>query len=99
MLIETQLVNGINYRFTFRNSNGNLTQRVVYSPFEGLPPLNSTDIPLIGAPKQIEPSQRILDLIYAKYPQVKGYFISGMESQIVAGTLYRVGFQKNVEND
>jgi hypothetical protein len=36
-----------------------------------------------------------LQAVYGAYPEVKSYYISGVEKQVVAGMNYKIGLQSN----
>lgn len=107
-MTETQVVSGTNYRFTFRNSDGTLTQIVMYISLAGIIPDNAqkpSDGSVVAAPVPIGGGWRVvtdpnnyadpLKAVYDSYPEVKPYYVSGVESQVVAGRNFRIGLQKN----
>lgn len=84
MLTETQVVAGMNYRFTFRNTDGTFNQIVIYIPIGGalevfpasagsiLPRL--APIPISGGWTPVTALRSALDAlnaVYKQHPQVK----------------------------
>jgi hypothetical protein len=103
VLTETQVVNGINYRFTFRSADGSLVQVVIYVPILLIVPSGTTNVtvtatPNVGGYVEVSSSSEYLAALIAinkQYPQAKSYSIVGVEEQIVAGKNFRVGLQSN----
>jgi hypothetical protein len=108
-MTETQVVAGTNYRFTFRNRDGTLSQIVTFISLGGIIPDDARrpgDSAVVAAPLPIggggwravtDPSNyaQPLNAVYNAYPEVKSYFVSGVETQVVAGRNFRIGLQKN----
>lgn len=102
------MVAGTNYRFTFRNSDGTLTQIVTYISLGGIVPDDArrpSDSSVVAAPVLISGGWRSvtdpnnyadpLKAVYDAYPEVRPYLVSGVESQVVAGQNYKFGLQRN----
>lgn len=105
------MVAGTNYRFTFRNKDGSLTQVVIYVPLGGfivLTPDSSQTGPVFAPPPlvgggwsevtDLSAALGALNAIYQQNPEVKNFYVSGVESQVVAGTNFRVGLQNDSDD-
>lgn len=80
VLTETQVVNGFNYRFSFRNADGSFYQTVIYVPIFGDSSPEGEQV-VVAAPRTggyselTSPSdyQDALDAVYAQKPELKKY--------------------------
>lgn len=99
VLVETQIVSGTNFRFTFRNAVGSLKQVVIYVPISGFSsPVNPQSVFNAGGWSQTTDPSSYADALAAivdEHPQIKSYIVSGVEVQVVAGRNFRIGLQSN----
>lgn len=85
-MTETQVVAGTNYRFTFRNSDGTLTQIVIFISLAGIIPDVVPQNTVVAAPLPFVPFAggwsevtdpnsyaTPLKAVYDAYPEVESY--------------------------
>lgn len=101
VLTETQVVNGFNYRLTFRNSDGSLYQTVIYIPIfassDSVAAVN-VSVPISGGYTELTSAndyQDALNAVYSQNPELKNYRLSYAAEQVVAGMNYKFSFSSN----
>lgn len=105
VLTETQVVNGFNYRFSFRNADGSFYQTVIYVPIFGDSSPKGEQVvvaaPMTGGYTELTSAsdyQEALNAVYAQKPELKSYQLTYAAEQVVAGRNYKFSFSSNSDS-